>query len=74
MKLPNRGFLIYASGEEYVKQAYLCALSISASGNSYPVSIVTNDNLPNKYKRVFDKVIDIPWYAETNSRFQTEHR
>jgi hypothetical protein len=74
MKLPNRGFLIYAAGKDYTKQAYLCALSIRASGNKYPVSIVTSDKLPNKYKKVFDNVIDIPWYAETDSRFQTEHR
>jgi len=74
MKLPNRGFLVYASGETYVKQAYLCALSLKASGNQYPISIVSNDNISDTYKKVFDKVIDIPWYKKTNSRFQVENR
>ena len=59
--MSNKGFLIYASGEEYVKQAYLCALSIIASGNQYPVSIVTDTNVPTKYKK-------------TDSRFHTENR
>ena len=72
--MSSKGFLIYASGKEFVTQAYLCALSIRASGNKYPVSIVTNDKLSAKYKKVFDKVVDIPWYEETTSRFQTEHR
>ncbi len=72
--MSSKGFLIYASGKEFVTQAYLWALSIRASGNKYPVSIVTNDKLSAKYKKVFDKIVDIPWYKETTSRFQTEHR
>jgi hypothetical protein len=72
--MSSKGFLIYAEGKEYVTQAYLCALSIKASGNEYPVSIVTNDNLLKKQEKVFDKIIEIPWYELTNSRFKTEHR
>jgi hypothetical protein len=74
MKQSNKGFLIYAAGQVYIKQAYLCAMSVLATENSYPVSIVTSDKVPDEYKWVFDKIIDIPWYTETNSRFQTEHR
>jgi len=70
----TRGFLIYAEGKEYVKQAYLCAMSIKASGNKYPVSIVTNDKILKKYETVFDKVIEVPWYAASDSRFKSEHR
>jgi hypothetical protein len=70
----NRGFLIYAEGADYVKQAYLCALSIQSAFNSYPISVVTNDTVPEEYKWVFDKIISIPWYEETSSRFKTEHR
>lgn len=72
--MSNKGFLIYASGEEYVKQAYLCALSIIASGNQHPVSIVTDTPLLEKYKKVFDKVIETPWNTKTDSRFHTENR
>jgi hypothetical protein len=70
----NKGFLIYAEGAEYVRQSYLCAMSIMASHNSYPVSIVTNNIVPDEYLWAFDKVIDIPWYTFINSRFKTEHR
>jgi len=72
--MSNKGFLIYASGEEYVKQAYLCALSIIASNNQYPISIVTDTQLIEKYKKVFDKIIETPWNTSTDSRFHTENR
>lgn len=74
MSSHTKGFLIYASGENYVTQAYLCAMSILASKNSYPVSIVTNNDVPDNYKWAFDKIVDIPWYKENDSRFHTEHR
>jgi len=74
MKTTNRGFVIFADGTEYVKQAYLCAMSLLASKNKYPVSIVTCDNVPKEYKWVFHNIIDIPWYEKVESRFQTEHR
>lgn len=75
MKLPSKkGFVIFADGQEYVKQAYLCAMSIRASNNQYPVSIITCDDVPVEYLWAFDTVIDIPWYEKTNSRFKTEHR
>ena len=74
MKLPNKGFLIYASGKEYVTQAYLCAMSLAATDNNYPISLVTSDPVPEEYLWVFNGVIPVPWYEETDSRFQTEHR
>jgi hypothetical protein len=74
MKLVNRGFLIFADGEAYVKQAYLCAMSIRATKNEYPVSIVTCDEVPKEYTWAFDKIIDIPNYKKTDSRFRSEHR
>jgi len=70
----TKGFVLFAVGEEYLKQAYLCAMSIRATGNSYPVSVVTCDTVPTKYKRVFDQIIDIPCYKKDDSRFQTAHR
>jgi hypothetical protein len=70
----SRGFLIYAEGKEYVKQAYLCALSIKASGNKYPVSIVTSNKVLKKHEKAFDKIIKVPWYEASNSRFKSENR
>jgi len=74
MKLPNRGFVIYADGKEYVKQAYLCALSLKVNNNKYPVSLITPNPVPKNRAQVFDQVIDVPWYKETDSRFHTENR
>ena len=70
----TKGFLLFAVGQEYVKQACLCAMSIQATKNNYPVSLITSNKVPKKYKAVFDKIIDIPWYKKHTSRFQTEHR
>lgn len=72
--MSSKGFLIYAEGDSYVKQAYLCAMSVIATKNSYPISIVTADIVPEEYKWAFDKIIDTPWYNPTDSRFKTEHR
>jgi len=70
----TKGFVLFAVGKEYVKQAYLCAMSIRATGNEYPISLITSDSVVPKYSSIFDKIIDIPWYKEDNSRFQIEHR
>lgn len=69
-----RGFIIFADGPEYIKQAYLCAMSIRASKNKYPVSIITCDLVPDEYAKVFEHIIPIPDYQKEDSRFQTEHR
>jgi len=72
--MSSKGFVIFADGDDYVRQAYLCAMSIRATENEYPVSIITCNNVPKKYQWVFDKIIDIPWYKKTDTRFKTEHR
>lgn len=70
----SKGFVIVADGKKYVRQAYLCALSLIKSGNSYPVSLVTQNYVKKRYKKVFDQIIPIPWYEKTESRFKTENR
>jgi len=69
----SKGFLIFATGEEYVRQAYLCALSIRQTKNSYPVSIMTPDYIGDK-AQAFDEVIDVPWTAYDESRYQVLNR
>ncbi len=49
-----------ASGAEYVKQAYLCAKSIRETQTINNVSLLTNDTVPQEYKSVFDKIIEVP--------------
>lgn len=70
----KQGFLIYAHGEDYLKQAILCTMSILVNNPSALVSIVTNNKVGEKYTGLFDKIIDIPWYKKSDSRYQCEHR
>lgn len=72
--MQGKGFVVFAEGEEYVRQSYLAALSIKASGNQFPISIVTSDTVCEKYSWIFDKIIDIPWYKPAKSRLKTENR
>ena len=70
----SKGFALYASGEDYIKQAYLCALSLKAKGNKYPISIITDGEVDNK-NNVFDKVIPIPWQTvKDTTRYHTNNR
>jgi len=70
----SKGFVIYASGLEYVKQAYICAISIKEKENSYPVTVVTCDELTDQQKQVFDDVVPIPWHEHDNTRYQVLNR
>jgi hypothetical protein len=71
----SKGFLIFAEGDIYVKQAYALALSIKASQSAITsVSLITNNKVPKKYQKLFDQIIPIPWYEQTGTRFSAEHR
>lgn len=72
--MKQRGYCIFADGDRYVEQAYLCALSISATCNSYPVSLITNDSVSKKYRQIFDEIVEIPWYKRDNTLLKTENR
>jgi hypothetical protein len=74
--MSSKGFLIFAQGSEYVRQAYALALSIKLSQSIHnSVSIITNDVVPDKYKLVFDNIIEIPWNDEsTDSEWKVENR
>lgn len=70
----SKGFVIYAEGTNYVKQAYLTALSLKTSNNKFPVSLITNNSVSKKYRQVFDKVIEIPWYKKSKTDLCAENR
>lgn len=65
----SKGFLLLAQNSEYdyVLQACLCAMSIHATNKDANVSLVTNDSVPKKYKKYFDKIIPIPWTENKDS-------
>jgi hypothetical protein len=59
----SKGFLVVAQNtpeSDYVKQAYALALSIKLTQDT-PLSIITNDAVPEQYLHAFDKVIPIPF-------------
>jgi hypothetical protein len=75
----SKGFLIFAENTndtDYIEQAYALALSIKYSQTSVStVSLVTSDEVPDKYKLIFDKIIPIPWMDNSEiTRYATEHR
>lgn len=54
----SKGYLIVAHGKEYVKQAYLCALSIKATQSGVSsVSLITDEGLDEQYIHAFENVI-----------------
>ena len=61
----SKGFLVIAQNTEtvdYLKQAYLLALSIKATQQTVSnISVITDQDVPEEYKHAFDKIIDIPW-------------
>ena len=68
----SKGYLILAVGDEYIKQACLCAMSIKKTQTISSVSIVTDTKIPKEYKSLFDNIIDVPWVEE--QRYAIEHR
>jgi len=75
MKSKKQGYLMFAVGDTCIEQACLCAMSIKATQSMNNVSIVTDDTIPSKYKKLFDKVINIPWNdSSLSSHYITEHR
>lgn len=59
----SKGYLIFAqnSSVDYVRQAVALSASLKSAGNVEPVSLVTNDPVPENFKNLFDKIIPIPW-------------
>lgn len=70
----SKGYLLVAMGNEYVEQACLCALSIKKTQSISNVSIMTNDVVPEKYKNLFDKIIEVKQRRSDKSFYSTEHR
>ena len=53
----SKGFCFVAQNNnttDYVKQACVLAVSIHRHNNNQLLSLITNDNVPQKYKVLFD--------------------
>ena len=58
----SKGFCFVAQNNDttdYVRQACLLAVSIHKFNNSQNISLITNDQVPKKYRVLFDKIIPI---------------
>ena len=57
----NRGYFVFAQGQEYIRLAYALALSIKNTQtiNQVCVAIGQNDEMPNDYNKVFDHVVRV---------------
>jgi hypothetical protein len=62
--MSNRGIVVLAQNSQevnYVEQACLLALSLQYTNPNSKISVITNDEVPNEYKPLFDSIIPIPW-------------
>jgi hypothetical protein len=68
----DRGFLTFAQNgkTDYVRLAYALALSLRATQTEVPhlsVVVTPGTKVPERYLKVFDEVIDVPWIDEASS-------
>lgn len=73
----SRGHVIFAQNSDvnYLREAYALALSIKLHNKINQVCVITNDKIPNRYRHVFDYVVEIPWNDEAaNSIWKIENR
>ena len=72
----KQGVLIFAQNnktDDYVKQAYLCALSGMQSGNKH-FTLVTDNEVDEKTSFMFDKVIVLEHDDASTSDWKIENR
>ncbi len=67
----KRGFLTFAQNgaEDYLRMAYGLALSLKATQKETPflaVAVTPGTEISDKYRQLFDEVIDIPWNDEAS--------
>lgn len=64
IKMSNKGILVIAQNNastNYVEQACLLAMSLKIHDTIMPISLVTDDTVPDCYRFLFDHIIPIPW-------------
>lgn len=73
----SKGYLMLAQNnkDNYIDQACTCAMSLHITNPGVKVSIVTNDDIPQKYQTLFDNIIKIPWTDNASqSKWKIENR
>ena len=75
--MAERGIIMLAQNSEhdYVKQACVNAMSIHATNPDTRVSLVTNDEVPEKYRQFFDYILKIPFSdSAKNATWKIQNR
>jgi hypothetical protein len=49
------------SDVDYVRQATACAMSIKHTNPDSKICLITNDTVPEKFKFLFNDIVEIPW-------------
>ena len=73
----SKGFCFVAqnnSKTNYVQQACILAVSIHKFNKNQSISLITNDNVPQKYKVLFDHIIPIPQDDCINEQIKFRNR
>ena len=73
----SKGIVVLAQNNEtdnYVEQSALLAMSLRYH-NDVPISLITNDQVPEEYVNLFDKIIPIPFGdSAEDSEWKVENR
>lgn len=75
--MTSRGHLFFAQNTsvDYLTQAYAAALTIKKFNEYDKTCIVTNEVVPLKYLKAFDRVITVPWGDDaSSSEWKIENR
>ena len=73
----SKGFCFVAQNNDttdYVRQACLLAVSIHKFNSSQNISLITNDEIPKRYKVLFDKIIPIEKDNASNEKKKMHNR
>jgi|688.fasta_scaffold114999_2 hypothetical protein len=73
----SKGHVFFAQNSEtnYVRQAYALALSIKLHNKINQTCLITNDPVPDRYKKAFDYIVEIPWNDDAkDSVWKIENR
>ena len=74
----NTGVVVVAQNnaqDNYVEQASLLAMSLKVTNPTLPISVITNDKVPQEYTHLFDNIIPIPYGDDaSDSDWKIENR
>lgn len=74
----NRGIVVLAQNSKlgnYVEQACILAMSLKLTNPNEKISVITNDNIYEEYRDLFDQIIPIPYSDDAiDSEWKIENR